>query len=227
MGLEVTATAAERFDRYLNELVRWRARLNLTAVRTAREIVRRHFLDSILAAAAVPMRIGASTVDVGSGAGFPGIPVKIVRPDLEVVLVESSRRRVAFLEHLAQVLDMPGLRVVWGRAEELAHRQAYREAFDYAVERATSRPAVSVELCLPFVRVGGAAVLLKASCAAEDIRQRYELVRALGGDVDTAALEESMGLPGGDRRRIAIVLKKVGQTPERFPRRAHRIGREP
>jgi 16S rRNA (guanine527-N7)-methyltransferase len=224
LGLEITAPAVERFGRYLEVLLQWKSRLNLTAAGTAEEIVRRHFLDSLLAAVAIPLRSGASAVDVGSGAGFPGVPLKIVRPDLNVVLVESARRRVAFLEHLAQALVTPGLQVVWGRAEELAHRQGYRELFDYAVERATSRTAISVELCLPFVKVGGAVVLLKGGRAVDEVRHAWPLVRALGGEVDSDALENPVSLPGSDRRRIAIVLRKVSPTPERFPRGGHRIG---
>jgi 16S rRNA (guanine527-N7)-methyltransferase len=227
LGLKLTDLAVERFGWYLDELLRWKTRLNLTAARTAEDIVRRHLIDSLLVAAAVPLRPGASLVDVGSGAGFPGLPLKILRPDLEVVLIESARRRVAFLERMEQVLGAPGLRVAWGRAEELAHRDEFREAFDYAVERAAARTAVSVELCLPFVRAGGAAVLLKGVAAVSEVRQCHSLVRALGGDVDPEALDDPTSLPGSDGKRIALVIKKVGPTPGRFPRRGPRIGRAP
>ncbi len=164
----------------------------------------------------------ARVIDVGTGAGLPGVVVRIVRPDLRVVLLESSRRKVAFLEHLQHTLGLDDLLIEWGRAEDLAHRAGMREAFDVAVTRATARLAVAAELCLPFVLVSGAAICLKGPKVHEEVDEARGLIAELGARVESCELRI---LPETELRRAAVVLRKERSTPERFPRPAKGLGR--
>lgn len=224
LGLHVTDLALEQFDRYLREITDWRRRFNLTAARDAAQITGLHFVDSLLALSACEFPEGCSVADVGSGAGFPGIPLKIVRPDLKLTLVESSRRRVAFLEHVRSVLGLDDMEIEWVRAEEFGHRPDRREAHDRSVERATARLAVAVELCLPLVRHGGAAVLLKGPRVVNELGPALPLVAALGGRVVGSDIRP---LPGTDRRRAVIVVGKIAPSAPRFPRSVSHLGRQP
>ncbi len=222
LGLQTSTASLDCFDRYLHELLDWRGRLNLTGAATAAEIVGLHFIDSLLPLAIHQFPQGSRVVDVGSGAGFPGIPLRLVRPDLRLTLVEASRRRVAFLEYVRNALDLADMAIVWARAETLTHRLEYREAFGVAVERATAHVNAAVELCLPFVVVGGAAILLKGPRACAEIRDAASLISRLGGAIESC---ECRGLPTTDHRRVALTVRKVRATPERFPRRASHLGR--
>lgn len=163
-------------------------------------------------------------VDVGSGAGFPGVPIKIARPDLHVTLIEASRRRVAFLEHVRNILVLDNLRVEWGRAEVLARQRGFREAFTITVERAVARLAVSVELCLPLLRVDGQAVLLKGPAVLGELRVAEPLIGVLGGSVENVTRRV---LPDGEHESVVVVLRKRTPTPVGFPRAAKRLGRPP
>ncbi len=222
LGLQASTAALDRFDRYLHELLDWKGRLNLTGAATAAEIVGLHFIDSLVPLSVWPFPPDCRVIDVGSGAGFPGIPLRLVRPDLRLTLVEASRRRVAFLEHIRSALDFDDAEIVWARAETLAQRLEYRETFGAAVERATSHVGAAVELCLPFVVVGGAAILLKGPRASEEIRDAEPLIARLGGAVESC---ENRALPTTGHRRVAVVMRKVRGTPEGFPRRASHLGR--
>lgn len=221
MGLKVPAAALNRFEQYLRELLVWQHRLNLTTASDGAEIVGLHFLDSLLPLAVWPVPTQCRVVDVGSGAGFPGIPMKIVRPDLRLTLIEASRRRVAFLEHLRGALDLRGVEILWVRAEALAHRPEHREAYGLAVERATARVDAAVELCLPFVEIGGGAILLKGPRALDEIGGAGPLVTSLGGIVAACDMRP---LPTTDRQRVAVVVRKTVSTPALFPRRTSRLG---
>lgn len=223
LGLNLTPEALDQFDRYLAEILRWRTRVNLVAASDPLEIVTRHFVDSLLPLAVWEPPEGARLVDVGAGAGFPGMPLKIVRPDLAVVLVEAGRRRVAFLEHLSGVLGLDDVRIVWARAESLARTSGFRDGFDVASERATAPLASSAELCLPLVRVGGVAVLLKGPAAIGALRQADVLLTQLGARIERI---DERDLPGSGARRVTLILRKERSTPDTFPRVAG-LGRIP
>jgi 16S rRNA (guanine527-N7)-methyltransferase len=224
LGVPLDGKALHRFDRYLGALMLWRTRLNLIGPAGAQELVQLHLLDSLLPLAALTISPGAALVDVGSGAGLPGVPLKIARPDLRVTLVEASRRRVAFLEHLREVLELPDVAVACGRAEVLAHREAFRERSDVASERATARLDAAAELCLPFVAVGGACLLLKGPTAIERVAVARPLISDLGAIVEYSSI---FPLPGTDRTRTVLVLRKRAATPSHYPRRAARLGQPP
>ncbi|MDR7421009.1 MAG: 16S rRNA (guanine(527)-N(7))-methyltransferase RsmG [Armatimonadota bacterium] len=211
----------DRFDRYLAALVRWRSRLNLVDASGEDELVDRHLLDSLLPLAAVELAAGASVVDIGSGAGLPGVPMKIARPDLRVTLIEASRRRVAFLEYLRDTLDLDDLVVRWGRAEDLARQADHRERYDCAVERATARLAAAIELCAPFVAICGWCVLLKGPSAAEQLSAAAGLVRKLGLQI----MMSNNQLISRVGHTVLITAHKASATPSIYPRRTPRLGR--
>jgi 16S rRNA (guanine527-N7)-methyltransferase len=219
LGHDLSADTLRLVERYIREILAWGTRLNLTAADTP-EAVAGHILDSLSALTVFPIPPAARLVDVGSGAGFPGVPVKIVRPDLALTLIDASRRRVAFLEHLRTALDFADVEVMWGRAEDLAHRAGLRETFRCAVERATARVATAAELCLPFVEVGGAAILLKGPRAPDETHDAMHLLESLGSG--EAALH--IVLVAG-RRRVVVVLPKRRASPPRFPRKPSHLGR--
>lgn len=220
LGIALDTAALARFERFLEQMLSWRARLNLTAAASAGELEGLHFVDSLLPLWACVVPPGCRVADVGSGAGFPGMPMKIARPDLRIVLVEASRRRVAFLEHLRGALDLPDVEIRWARAEELGHEHGFREAFGLAVSRATA-PLSACELTLPLVEPGGAVALLRGPKVAEEAVVVGPLVEALGGEVESCVLR---ALPTTDRMRAALVLRKIHPTPPEFPRRGRRLG---
>lgn len=221
-GIALPQGALEAFDRYREELGRWRARLNLTADLEALPV--RHFLDSLLPLAVCPIPTRARIVDVGTGAGFPGVPLKLVRPDFRLALIDASRRKVAFLEHLCRTLRLADVEVAWGRAERLGRMAEWRERFDVAVERATARLPAAVELSLPFVAVGGVAILLKGPSAQAHDREAQALASAMGAEV---RVRDRRTLPGTGEQRLTIVYGKVRPTPGTYPRAPARLGTPP
>lgn len=217
LNISLSREQLDLLDRYSREVLYWKERLNLTGAATATEITERHLIDSLFAIAEVTFPDGARVVDVGTGAGFPGIVMQIARPDLRVVLVEPSRKKVGFLEHLQQILGLDDLRIEWGRAQDLARRSGMRETFDAAVTRATARLAFAVSLCLPFVVVGGVAVFLKGPKAREEVDEAREVIHEFGGQVEACELRD---LPETGLRRAVVVLRKVRVSPERFSKAA-------
>ncbi len=224
IGLQISPGAIQQFDRYIREVLAWGARIGLTAAQTASQIVGLHFVDSLLALAVGEFPHGSRLVDVGSGAGFPGVPIKIVRPDLGLTLVDASRRCVGFLEHLGAVLDLEGIETVWARAETLGRRPAIRETFARSVERATARLGIAAELCLPLLEIGGAAVFLKGPNVQGELHAAGPLIEALGGRIEAFQVR---ALPTTDRRRAVVVIRKTLPTPHDFPRWGPRLGRRP
>lgn len=216
--------ALMRFERYLSEILHWRRRFNLTPTGDPAQIVSLHFADALLALSVGDFPKDCRVVDVGSGAGLPGIPMKIARPDLRMTLVEASRRRIGFLEHLRAVLTLEDIEIEWTRAEDFGQRNDRREVYDRSVERAAARIAVAMELCLPLVRVGGAAVFLKGPRVLEELDRTRSLLTSLGGRI---ICDEVRALPTTDRERAVIVVGKVAHTPLPYPRSAGRHGRPP
>jgi len=223
-GLHIDHDRLPLFDRYLRAILAWQGRINLLGTRDPTQIVVLHFVDSLAALAVCDFPVGSALVDVGSGAGLPGIPLKIIRPDLKVTLVESSRRRAGFLEHLRSVLGLMDVDVLWARAEELAASPKRRETFDRSVERAAARFTPAAEMCLPLIKVGGASVFLKGPGVEEELVRAGDLIAALGGRI---VRSEVRSLPLMGRRRAAIVIQKVRSTPAKFPRRPPNIGTKP
>lgn len=215
LGVALTPAQLAAFGVYTAVLNEWSPRFNLTRVSGPEEIVRIHFLDSLACLAADPFPQGARLLDVGSGAGFPGVPLKIARPDFQLTLLEARRRRAAFLDLLVAKLAL-AVEVVHGRAEILGHQSGWRERYDRVVSRATASLPLLFELCMPFVRVGGRVILPKGPHAREEVVPSRRALEHLGGEV-VAVCTVSPG-PGMKARNI-VVVQKVRPTPDHLPRR--------
>lgn len=218
LGIRLTDAAARGFARYYAELVQWNRRVNLTAITEWDAAQTLHFVDSLTAAAALPQAAleGGRVVDVGSGAGFPGIPLKLAYPSMRLSLVEARGKRAAFLREICDALGLRDVEVHAERAETLAHEPDLREGFDAALARAVGDTAVLAELTLPFVRVGGLVALHKKGDIAAELSRAECAIGALGGRLREVKRVAAAHLDDG---RALVVLDKVGATPSKFPRR--------
>lgn len=234
LGVCLSAEQARLFRRYYMSMVEWNARVNLTTVTEWEQAQRRHFLDSLSVRGALTARVfdgiweRGRFVDVGSGAGLPGIPLKIAFPGMTGALVETTERKARFLREMVSALSLDGLEVARGRAEDLARLPEMRERFDVALARAVAPMPALAELTLPFCRVGGRAIVHKTLDAAEEIESARHAIETLGGEIrgSIGPLSEDAGESGPDdpsgseSRRTLLVIEKVAPTPARYPRRA-------
>ncbi len=206
------------FRTYLDELKAARPRLRLTALTDPEAVQRRHFLEplALLAALEEIDALGETAIDIGSGAGFPGLPIKIVRPALRLTLLEANARRAAFLERLVQRLSLERVTVVNDRAEEVAHNPEHREAYELVLARAVAPLPTLVELTLPFLRLGGVLAAPKGSGAPREVREAAAALRACGGHVESI---HRLQIPGAETSPTLVIVRKASDTPHRFPRR--------
>ncbi|HEU0003184.1 MAG TPA: 16S rRNA (guanine(527)-N(7))-methyltransferase RsmG [Ktedonobacteraceae bacterium] len=220
---DATDQQLQLFLRYRQELIEWNGRFNLTAITDPTEILFKHFLDSasILAAYDKPQ---ARILDIGAGAGFPGIPLKVLRPQWYVVLLEATGKKVTFLRHMIETLGLHNIEAVQGRAEELAHQQAYRASFDLVTARAVASLPVLLEYAAPYCRVGGKIVLPKKGDLMEELVQGKLAVRQLG---TALRADEAVTLPGLEDGRRLLVWEQVRKCPETFPRSGSVIAKKP
>ena len=221
LGINLSAGQLEQFELYYRELAEWNQRANLTAITGYEEAQVRHFLDSLTvclpyreAAEGLPRTI--RVVDVGSGAGFPGLPLKLAFPDLELHLIESVGKKTAFLEHLSIVLGLDSVTIHTGRAEALAREPELRGSFDLALVRGVARLSLLLEYALPFCHVGGKTVALKHGGLETELAESKIALSELGG---RNAGVFPVSLPGLTDNRVAVAFEKVAPTPERYPRR--------
>lgn len=223
LGVAADGVTLDRLARYHALLTEWNARIDLTAVLEPEEMVDRHYLDSAapLALGLIPQ--GARVIDVGTGAGLPGIPLCILRPDLRVTLLDAQRKRVTFLQAAIEALDLPA-QAVHMRAEDAARDEAHREAYDVAVSRAVAATPTLLELTLPFVRVGGRAIAWKGPGLQAELEQARRAAHLLGG-----ALEGVLDapVPGRDWQHVLLVCAKRQKTARQYPRRAGLPGKNP
>lgn len=217
-GISLDERMLADFETYAALMLDWNTRLNLTAITDREGIIVKHFLDSLLLLRALDLPGNASLIDVGTGAGFPGVPLKIVRPDLELTLLDSLQKRVRFLQELSDVLGQQN-RVLHGRAEERGRDPGMREGFDIATARAVAALPVLCEYCLPFVRVGGTFAALKGWDVDEEARGAANALKLLGGEVVGI---RRFTLPLDNRRSIVLVRKR-SQTPPKYPRISAKI----
>ena len=216
LGFTLSPEQLRLFQTYADELVAWNQRLSLTAITSPEDIQVKHFLDSLTCLQALPPGFVCHRVlDVGSGGGFPGLPLKIQDPTLQVTLLETTIKKAEFLRHIVGHLGLAGVEVVAERAETLGQNPAYRETYDLVVARAVAELGVLAEYCLPFCRVGGLFVAQKKAGNAAEMKNARGAVIALGGRMlpPIAVL-----LPGAEPRQL-VVMEKVAATPQRYPRR--------
>lgn len=223
LGVAADGVALDRLARYHALLTEWNARIDLTAVLEPEEMVDRHYLDSAAPLALDLIPQGARVIDVGTGAGLPGIPLCILRPDLRVTLLDAQRKRVTFLQAAIEALDLPA-QAVHMRAEDAARDEARREAYDVAVSRAVAATPTLLELTLPFVRVGGRAIAWKGPGLQAELEQARRAAHLLGG-----ALEGVLDapVPGRDWQHVLLVCAKRQKTARQYPRRAGLPGKNP
>ena len=218
LGLDLGEEQIALFQRYFQELVEWNLRTNLTAITDYREVQTKHFLDSLTVSLVIPRDVTANgtLMDVGSGAGFPGLPLKILWPGLRVTLVESVGKKAAFLRHLAGALGLEGVEVRTQRAESLGHDPQVRDTFDVVVSRAVADLSVLAELTLPFCKLGGRVVAQKKSGIEDELNGAERAISLLGGALERVGVVdlEEIGEP-----RWLVVLAKDAESPSRYPRR--------
>jgi len=218
LGLQLTPAQLEQFQVYYQELIEWNRRLNLTAITDYDEVQVKHFLDSLTVALALkqPLSKGMKLIDVGTGAGIPGIPLKIVWPDIELVLLDATKKKSNFLEHIIHRLKLKGVEIVVGRAEDIAHKPEYRQQFDLVLSRAVAELSVLAELTLPFCTIGGRFIAQKKGDIEEEVEQAQHAISILGGRL---ADVKSIGMPEFADGRWLVAIDKVGETPPQYPRR--------
>ena len=212
-GISLTEKQTEQFLEYYKLLIEWNEVMNLTAITEFEEVLSKHFVEG-----------EKRLLDVGTGAGFPGIPLKIVYPELEVVLLDSLNKRVKFLNAVIENLGLTGITAIHGRAEDIAKQKEYREGFDLVVSRAVANLSSLSEYCLPFVKTGGMFVPYKSGSVDTELSEASRAIKVLGGEYrDTVRFE----LPGTDIDRTLVVIEKVKETPKKYPRKAGMPSKEP
>ncbi len=218
VGAPLTERQLDAFRIYRGELLNWNAaRANLTAITDPTEVESRLFLESLLCAAALPSTAGTRLIDVGSGGGFPGLPLAIAFPELDVTLLEATGKKVEFLEHVIERLGLANARAVHARAETLARDDDHREQYDAATARALAPLRTLAELCLPFVRVGGALIAPKGADAEREIHEAANALSALGGEPE-GIISPDPDTPIPPDHRI-VIIRKTAPTPDAYPRR--------
>lgn len=224
LEIQLSEKQNAQFDRYYELLVEWNKVMNLTGITEYEEVNEKHFVDSLSIVKTVDMKHITSVMDVGTGAGFPGIPLKIVFPHLQVVLLDSLGKRVKFLNTVIEDLGLTSITAVHGRAEDYAKQKEYREQFDLCVSRAVANLATLNEYCLPYIRVGGIFVSYKSGEVDEELSQAKKAIHILGGQIeDTVKFQ----LPGTDIGRSFVKICKIEPTGKKYPRKAGLPAKEP
>ncbi|MEX2142963.1 MAG: 16S rRNA (guanine(527)-N(7))-methyltransferase RsmG [Anaerolineales bacterium] len=216
-GIRISKTQLTAFDKYARELVVWNQRFNLTSITEFEQIRSKHFLDSLSCWLALRWQPLGLLIDVGTGAGFPGLPLKILQPELQVTLVEATAKKASFLHHIVQVLRLDGVTVLPKRAEELGQLPEHRLVYDWALARAVAPMAVLAEYLLPFVKIGGFAMAQKGKDASTEAEAAKPAIEKLGGELNEVL---QVNIPGLAEERWLVVLKKTAPTPAAYPRRA-------
>ncbi|MBK1810844.1 16S rRNA (guanine(527)-N(7))-methyltransferase RsmG [Clostridium sp. YIM B02505] len=224
VGVEFNEDKYEKFMTYMSLLKEWNEKINLTAITEDDQIVKKHFVDSIKAFNSPLFKSASSLIDVGTGAGFPGIPIAIIRDELSVTLLDSLNKRVNFLNEVIQQLNLSNVKTIHSRAEDGARNKDLREKFDIATSRAVANMCVLSEFCIPYVKIDGHFIALKGPSIEEELDESRNAVATLGGrlvEVIQVNIEDT------DLKHNLVVVKKIKETPKTYPRKAGSISKKP
>lgn len=224
LNITLTEYQKEQFDRYYQILVEWNKVMNLTGITDYDEVNLKHFTDSLTVVRTLDLNEICSVIDIGTGAGFPGLPIKIAFPNIKVVLLDSLNKRIKFLDAVAEELNLTGIETLHGRAKDYAKKKEYREQFDICVSRAVANLSTLSEYCIPFVKKNGYFVSYKSGSSDEEIKQSEKAVNILGGEIIKV---DKFLLPGTDMGRSLVNIKKLRNTPLKYPRKAGIPSKEP
>lgn len=215
LGIELSRGEIESFSKYKSLLKEWNEKINITAITEDRDIDIKHFLDSLSIVKDGYIQDGSKIIDIGTGGGFPGVPIKILKPDTQVTLLDGLNKRLKFLDIVIEELGLDGIETIHGRAEELSRKKEYRESYDIAVSRAVASLNTLLEYCLPFVKVGGYFIAMKGPEVDEEIEVSKKALEKLGGELEERI---DVRLPYSDITHNLLFIKKVKNTPSAYPR---------
>ncbi|MFD2707212.1 16S rRNA (guanine(527)-N(7))-methyltransferase RsmG [Salibacterium lacus] len=223
-GINLTDRQLHQFDAYYHKLIEWNQRVNLTSLTGQADVYEKHFYDSLTPAFYYDFQNDQKLVDIGAGAGFPSLPLKIIHPHLHIVIIDSLKKRISFLEELIDELQLKQVQVLHGRAEDKAHETEHREQYDTAISRAVAKMPVLTELCLPFVKQGGHFLALKGAEGLTEKEEAKKACRTLGGRWKEAS---ALTLPNEESSRYILKMEKVDAVPGKYPRKAGTPSKKP
>lgn len=221
-NITISDTQKQKFETYAKLLSEWNEKINLTAITEDTEVAVKHFIDSITLLKYADIKENASVIDIGTGAGFPGIPLKIMRDDINLTLLDSLNKRLVFLDEVCNTIDIKA-QTVHSRAEEGGQNPKFREKYDVAVSRAVANLPALCEYCMPYVKVGGVFVSMKGSDGENELESAKNAIAILGGKTESC---ETLTLPDGSTRTI-ITIRKIQPIPQKYPRRSVKINKQP
>ena len=224
IGIELSELQIDQFNKFYQLMVEWNKVMNLTGITEYDEVVEKHFIDSLSLVKVIDINKINSVIDVGTGAGFPGIPLKIAFPHLNITLLDSLNKRIKFLNEVISETGLENISTIHGRAEDFAKQEKYREQYDLCVSRAVANLATLSEYCLPYVKVGGRFVSYKSGEIDEEVESSKTAVKVLGGKINKI---EKFQLLGTDIGRSFVNIKKLKNTGKKFPRKAGLPSKEP
>lgn len=222
ININFSVEQLDKFYKYMQLLIEWNEKMNLTAITEPEEIILKHFIDSLTILKDI--NDNSKVVDVGTGAGFPGIPLSIMKQDIKITLVDSLNKRLIFLKEVVEQLKLENIEIIHARAEEFGQNKEYREKFDIATSRAVANLSTLSEYLIPLVKVNGKCICMKASEAEEEIEQAKKAINVLGGTINKI---DKFNLPKSDIGRTIIIINKEKNTPNKYPRKAGTPSKEP
>lgn len=222
LGINLSEIQLKQFYNYMNLLIEWNKKINLTAITEPDEIILKHFVDSLTISKYISD--GTKVVDVGTGAGFPGIPLKIVRQDVDITLLDSLQKRINFLDEVINELNLEKITTIHSRVEDFGKNKKYREEFDIATSRAVANLSTLSEYLLPLVKVGGKVISMKGSLIQEELENSKNAIKILGGQIEKV---DEFDLPNSDISRNIVLIDKIKNTPNRYPRKAGEPSKKP
>ena len=224
VGLDLTEKQYNQFITYMKLLQEWNEKINLTAITEDEEVIKKHFIDCIKAFKSNAVKNAKTIIDVGTGAGFPGLPIAIMNPSINVTLLDSLNKRINFLNAVISTLELKNVVTIHSRAEDGARKSEFREKFDVATSRAVANMAVLSEFCLPYVKVNGYFVALKGPAIEEELKEGQKAISTLGGNLENII---EVNIEESDLKHNIVEVKKINKCPKTYPRKAGTINKKP